>query len=234
MSSIGNHNIKYLPVLKEKEIVEVIKSISGKEYGSIIEFRLDKDIKNAIERSFFCILFALSIKEGCDNFIFDRNMMIDYLVNKSIAKLSIQKEKIYAQIIRVEIIFIDKKLGKIPFSELGADFDIDNLLKSGLIYKDTSEYLYLPLPIIPQCLSEEGVRLKYKDINEIVKSEEKIIKWRYHLSILFRKLTYNESKNIFGEIVRKYPGIASIIIRDGIKSMRQSDLPTSNECGKML
>lgn len=234
MSLIANDNIKYLPVLKEDEIVEIIESISGKEYGSTIGFRLDKDIKNAIERPFFCILFALSIRENCNNFIFDRNRMIDYLVNKSIAKLSIQKEKIYDQIIRLAIIFIDKKFSKIHFSEIGSEFDIDNLLKSGLIYKDNSEYLYFPLPIIPQWLSAEGVRLKYKNINEIVNSEEQIIKWRYPLSILFGKLTYNESKDIFGEIVRKYPGIASIIIRDGIKSIRQNDLPTSNECGKML
>lgn len=234
MSSISNDNIKYLPVLKENEIVEIIESISGKGYGSTIGFRLDKDIKDAIERPFFCILFALSIKDNYNDFIFDRNRMIDYLVNKSIAKLSIQREKIYDQIIRLSIIFINKRLGKIHFSELGSDFDIDDLLKSGLIYKDNSEYLYFPLPIIAQWLSAEGVRLKYMNIDEIVKSEEQIIKWRYPLSILFGKLTYNESKDIFGEIVRKYPGVASIIIRDGIKSVRQSDLPTSIECGKML
>jgi len=234
MSLINNHNIKYLPVLKNDEIVEIIECISGKEYVSSIGFRLDKDIKDAIERPFFCILFALSIKENCNNFIFDRNRMIDYLVNRSIAKLSLQKEKIYDQIIRLSIIFIDKKLGKIHFSELGSDFDIDDLLKSGLIYNDNSEYLYFPLPIIPQWLSAEGVRLKYKNIDEIIKSEEQIIKWRYPLSLLFGKLTYNESKDIFGKIVSKYPGVASIIIRDGIKTTRQSDLPTANECGKML
>ena len=63
--------------------------------------------------------------------------------------------------------------------------DIDNLLKSGLIYKDNNEYLYFPLPIIPQWLSAEGLRLQYKSIDEIIKSEEQIIKWRYSLSILF-------------------------------------------------
>lgn len=234
MSLISNDNMEQLPALKDDEIIEIIKCICGKEYTTLkIEFGLDKDIKNAIKRPFFCILFALSIKDN-DNIAFDRNKMIDYLVNKSLLKLSIQKEKIYNQLIRLSIIFIDKRLGKIHLSELGSSFDIDNLLKSGLIYKDNNEYLYFPLPIIPQWLSAEGLRLQYKSIDEIIKSEEQIIKWRYSLSILFGKLTYEESKSIFAKIVSTYPGVASIIIRDGIKTKRQSELPIASECGEML
>ncbi|MBD7910035.1 hypothetical protein [Clostridium cibarium] len=234
MSLLNNYNIKYLPLLKDEEMVEIIECISGIDYEPTIGARLDKDIKETIERPFFCILFALSMKDKYNNFIIDRNKMIDYLVNNLIAKISKQKEKIYEQIIRLSIILVDNKFCKIHLSELGSNFDIDDLLKSGLIYKDDNEYLYFPLPIIPQWLSAEGIRLKYKDIDEIIESEEQVIKWRYPLSILFGKLSYNESKKFFAKIVSLYPGVASIIIRDGIKTIRKSNLPSASECGKML
>jgi len=234
ISLINNIKVEYLPVLCREEIVEIIECITGRKSDSIIGFRLDKEILRAIERPFFCILFALYMKENGTSFIFDRNRMIDYLVNKSISNLSKQKEKLYEQLIRLSVICIDNKLGKVHISDLGSDFDIVELSKSGLVYKDNNEYINFPLPIIPQWLSAEGLKLKYKDINDIIESEEQIIKWRYPLSISFGKITYNESKNIFGKIVCKYPGVASIILRDGITTIREGDLPAAYKCGEML
>lgn len=234
ISLVNNIKVEYLPVLCREEIVEIIECITEKISDSTIGFRLDKEILKAIERPFFCILFALNMKENGMSFIFDRNRMIDYLVNKSISNLSKQKEKLYEQLIRLSVICIDNKLGKVHISDLGNDFDIVELSKSGLVYKDNNEYINFPLPIIPQWLSAEGLRLNHKDINDIIKSEEQIIKWRYPLSISFGKMAYNESKNIFGKIICKYPGVASIILREGITTVRQSDLPTPYECGEML
>lgn len=240
MSLINGNEVKYLPVLSDTEIIEIIKYISGIDYSSIIEYSVNREIKDALQIPFFCILFSLYIKDNNEKFnfnganIFSRNELIDYLLNKSIMKLSKRKKEIYKQLIKLSIIFIDNKLGKIHLSELENVFDIDELLKSGFVYKSNDEYIYFPLIIIAQWLSAEGIRVGYKDIDEIIKSESQIIKWRYSLSILFGKLTYNESKIIFGKIVSKYPAVASIIIRDGITTSRQNNLPSAYECGEML
>lgn len=52
--------------------------------------------------------------------------------------------------------------------------------------------------------------------------------------ILFSQMTFEESLEYFSVIVKKMPGIASRIIRDGIRFGQHIKLPSENECGEMI
>ena len=95
-------------------------------------------------------------------------------------------------------------------------------------------YFSFPLPIVAQWLAAEGIRHRRIEIESILVDEDTASRWRYPLSILFSQMSYEESLELFTKIIKKMPGIASIIIRDGIRFGNIEEFPAAYKCGVMI
>ena len=92
-------------------------------------------------------------------------------------------------------------MNKILISELDISTKLSDILSTGLLQLD-GDYISFGLPIIPQWLAAEAIRDHYLDVEEIVKTNASIIRWRYPLMILFGNLSFEESKSLMNNVLK--------------------------------
>ncbi len=128
---------------------------------------------------------------------------------------------------------IDRDFGDVHISEIHFLSNIENVMATGFVSL-VNNYISFPLPIIAQWMATEAIRLRIIDIDSIISNSHRINKWLYSLSILFSQISFEESLELFSKIVRKSPGTASRIIRDGIRFDTMISFPDAYECGELL
>ena len=194
---------------------------------------LDEKLDNLLLKPFFCIIYALFRAEPLSRAKTDMDL-VTVFINKSIEKLKGDKSEILSQLEKLAILSVKKNLGRIHRSELDANVNIEDLLKTGFIVPTDGDYYSFPLPIVTQWLAAEAIRHNKIPIEDIISSEESTSRWRYSLSILFSQMPFEQSKDIFSKIVNNTPGTAALIIRDGIRFGEATELPSALDCGQML
>lgn len=224
------HVVSMKPLSFDESMGIIEKIVDSNNHISQIRALGDK-ISDTICNPFFAILFAQYLeKNNC--VILSKQDLIEFLIKKSIAPLGME-ESLLTQLEKLSIMYVEHQMNKILISSMNSAFNILEILKTGLIQLD-GDYIYFGLPIVPQWLAAKAIKDHLIDIHSIINNDYSIIKWRYPLMILFGNISFEESIDIFSEVVLKYPGIASRIIRDNIITDYIDSLPSPNQCAEMI
>ncbi|MEA5057940.1 MAG: SMEK domain-containing protein [Anaerotignum propionicum] len=217
------------------EKCQLFATVSGldQSFAESEFLHLDPKLDNLLSRPFFCIIYALFKVEPRSWAKTDMDLVTAF-ITKSVEKLKGNGNEVLSQLEQLAVLSVNKNLGRVHRSELDDNINIEILLKTGFITPSDAEYYSFPLPIVTQWLAAEAIRHKIISIKDIICNEDAISRWRYSLSILFSQMSFRESQNIFSTIVHRAPGIASIIIKDGIRFGESNELPSAFECGQML
>lgn len=186
-----------------------------------------------LSKPFFAIIYALYMKntnQGINN----EMDLVSLFINKSFQPYIKKNSNIYDIFAQLAVLCIDRNLGYINHTEFDNNIDCDKLLTSGFFITDARGNYTFSLPIVAQWLGAYAIRKNLINIDDIISDKSKVIKWRYTLSILFSQMTYDESAIYFSKLVLSMPGIASIIIRDGIKFESAINLPSADICAKRI
>jgi len=236
-----------MSILAGKEILP-IKQLSLPEVNSLycqinhldsynVEYHINDTNKNQmlkmLSKPFFAIIYSLYMNNTNCNLKNEMDLT-SLFIEKSISPYIQKNHDIYDIFDQLAILSIDRNLGYINKSEISEHVDCNKLLSSGFLITDGKDNYSFSLPIVAQWLGAHAIRKNAIKIDEILKDRLKVIKWRYSLSILFSQMTYEESAKYFTQIVFKMPGVASIVIRDGINFESAINLPSSDICGKRL
>lgn len=236
MTILAGKNTIYIPQLSLSEINTLYCQINKLD-SYHVENRFNSANRNAmlkmLSKPFFAIIYSIYMKDS-NNYLKNEMDLVSLFINKSIQPYIIKNPNIYETFDQLAILSIDRNLGYIHRSEIKESVNCDKLLSSGFFITDGHGNYTFSLPIVAQWIGAHAIRNNCIDINEILNSKDKVIKWRYSLSILFSQITYEESANYFSKIVLKMPGIASIIVRDGINFESAIDLPSADICGKRI
>ncbi|MFV0343884.1 MAG: hypothetical protein ACK5JH_13520, partial [Anaerocolumna sp.] len=236
MSIIPENNIR-IPIqqLSSYDRCVLFATISGVDQSNAehVFQHLDNKLIDLLSRPFFCTIFALFKAEPRSWAKTDMDLVATF-INKSVEKLKIDSKAILSQLEYLAVISVNKNLGRIHRSEIDIEINIEPVLKTGFLTLSCADYFSFPLPIVAQWLAAEAIRHKILSVEDILSNEDTISRWRYTLSILFSQISFKESQSIFASIVQKTPGIASLIIRDGIRFGSADEFPPAYECGQML
>ena len=201
-----------------------------------IELQLDKANRDAIlktlSKPFFAIIFSVYFEKN--HYIKSELELLSNFIEKSFNPYKDKYPNLCDILSRLAVLSLERNLGYLHKSEIDPMIDCEQLLKSGYFLKDERNNYTFSLPIFVQWFGADAIRKKYIDIDEILANKENVLKWRYSLSILFSQITYEESIEYFSKIIFKMPGIASIIIRDGLFLEYSVSLPSADICGKRI
>lgn len=201
-----------------------------------VELQLDganKDvILKVLSKPFFAIIFSVHFEKN--HYIRSELELMSFFIENSINPYKDKYPDLLDSLAHLAILSLERDFGYIHKSEIDPMIDCEQLLKSGYFLKDECNNYAFSLPILVQWFGADAIRKKYIDIDEILESKEKVLKWRYSLSILFSQITYEESKEFFSKIIKKMPSFASIIIRDGVFFEDSISLPSSDISGKRI
>lgn len=237
---------RHMSILTRKESITV-KLLSLSEINTLfcqiteldnydIELQLDSADKDVIlkvlSKPFFAILFSVYFEKN--HYIRSELELMSIFIEKSIYPYKDKYPDLIDSLAHLAVLSLERDLGYINKSEIDPMIDCEQLLKSGYFFKDECNNYAFSLPILVQWFGAVAIRKKYIDIGEILESKEKVLKWRYSLSILFSQITYEESKEYFTKIIEKMPEIASIIVRDGVLFEDSIVLPSSDISGKRI
>jgi len=225
-------NIQELTNAERCELVALMSN-TDLEYVERVFSHLDKNIDKLLYKPFYCIIYALYNMNSYYRFTNEIDLITEF-INKSIDKLKNKQRDICSQLEQIAILAVNYNLSPVHKSRLGVNININDILKTGFVILLDDEYFSFPLPIIAQWLAAEGIRSNKILIDDILCDENTISRWRYPLSILFSKISYEESFAIFSAIIDKIPGTASLIIKDGIRFGYADKLPTAYECGRKI
>lgn len=216
MSILTGKKIVYMPLLNNQQINNLCRKITGDDAFRIERyFRNDKNkISKMLEKPFFVILYAKYIENG--RYLRNEIELIDIFVNNSLQPYLKKNPNIEMQMEQIAIMAINRNYSSILTFEIPVEIDQDELLKSGFFRMQKDKYYTCTFPIIIQWLGARAIRNNLVDIYEIINKDERLFQWRYSITILFSQMTFEESEKYFRFIVEKKPGIASVIIRDGI------------------
>lgn len=234
LSSINEANIIQMKTMNDNEIDELFSSVTGLE--SRVSFYRNHSSKRMdywkmLDRPFFLLIYALYVNNK--EFVIKNDIdIVALFIDKMLQKHNLAKTNAYENLLQLAILSINKNLSSIHRSEM--DFDPDEIVKTGLVTAEHHSFYSFPFPIVAQWLAAEALRKGLVNHDDIVGNRRILLKWRYPLSILFSISSFDGSKALFSEIVSKYPGVAGIIINEGIKSERQIQLEDSYTCGEKL
>lgn len=232
---INTSNSIEIQELSEEEQCKIISLITGynrqpnNKLSMVAKHKWDK----ILTKPFYCILFALFEADSI-RWAKTEIDLISEFINNSIGKLKYNNKSVLLALEEIAIRAVNKNFEPILIYEIDLDIEIEELVKTGFISLSDDNYYVFPLTIIAEWLASEAIRQKKIYINDILDNKSTAYRWRYTLSILFTQLTYDESKNIFSELVLKMPGLAAIIIRDGIRFGNSIKLPSPFSCGIMI
>ena len=234
LSSINEANIIQMKTLDDNEIDELFSAVTGLESRvSLYRKHSSKgmDYWKMLDRPFFLLIYALHINNR-DIVIKSNIDVVALFIDKMLQKHNLTKTDAFEKLLQLAILSVNKNLGSVHRSEM--DFDPDEIVKTGLVTAEHSSYYSFPFPIVAQWLAAEALRKGLVNNGDIVGNRRILLKWRYPLSILFSISSFDGSKALLSEIVRKYPGVAGVIINDGIKTEKQIQLEDSYTCGEKL
>lgn len=232
--SILESEKKYpMPPVSEEKSEKLFSMINNDQKMNMHIFHgnNEKAFKEMLNKPLFVLLYALYAKDakGISNAMDLVNLFID----KSLSKVLKRNANIKKELEEMAVLAINKELGSINQTELGNNLDIDTLLSTGFISKRKDSYIFI-LPIIAQWLGAMAIRDGIVKIEDIIYDTEALFAWRYSLSILFSQITFQESEDYFIKIVQAAPGMASLIIKDGICFERSGSMTRESISGRRL
>lgn len=216
----------------DEECLVLYNIISNSTDGEHTFRWISENMRKTLSKPFFCIIFALFKAEPKGWAKQDIDLIIA-LVTKSMQKAGQSAEVAFSDLASIASKAVDRNYGDVHISEIHFRGSIELVLATGFISLSNG-YISFPLPIIAQWMAAEAIRRNIVDIDDIISNMHRIDSWLYSLSILFSQLSFEESLNVFARIVQKSPGIASRIIRDGIRFDQLASLPPAYECGEKL
>ena len=200
--------------LSIKEINKLYCLINDDLHNNI-EYLLGKNKKallQTLSKPFCAVLYSLYRK---NNYLYNEMDFIKIFISKSVNKVIIKYPECEEDIKKLAIRAIDFNFGNIDKSEVRSIAKMNELLLTGLFIEE-ERGISFTLPITAQWFAAEALREGVVSIEEILNNESRLIKWTYPLAFLFNQMTFDESKQLFGKIVDKAPGFASIIVRAGV------------------
>lgn len=222
--------------LLEDQIISLISLISGKEKTDISRrlFSIEKDLKETLKRPFFVLPYALLLEQEGDYFNPTYSGLISKFVDRTLSKGVVAKSDIAVTLEQIAIRSIDHNIGKVHVSEIGEKNVYAVLQQTGFLFLHQDNTVSFPLPIFAQWFAAEGILHKYVSIDDILSDRTRASRWRYAFSLMFSKMTFEESLDLFSKIVKKDTGLVADIIKNGTinESMRSS--PSSLECGMKI
>lgn len=223
-----------MKTLNDHEIDELYSIVTGTE--SRVSFYRRYSVKHLdywkmLDRPFFLLVYALYITN--QDFAIKNDIdAVAVFIDKILRKYNLTKTDSYDKLMHLAVASVNKNLGSIHRSEI--DFDLDDIVTTGLVITEANSYYTFPFPIVVQWLASDALKRGIVNINNITSNKRNLLKWRYPLSIYFSRASFDGSKELFADIASKYPGIAGIIVCDGIKSEKQIKLDDSLTCGEKL
>ena len=228
VSVIESENIYKMPPLSLKQAEELYSQINNgsKMEKSVFYGNNREAFEKMLTKPLFTILYSLYFKErNC--FLSSAMDLVNIFVEKSLDKVLKRNPEIKTQLEELAVLSINSNLGYINKSELYGMYDDTSLLATGFIYKKQDSYCFV-LPIVAQWLGAMAIRDNLISIENIIEDTEILFSWRYSLSILFSQISFEESEKHFSKILQKTPGMASLIVSDGICFEGSGSLPTKS------
>lgn len=234
LSIIEDEYIYPMPPLTPKEYRALYSLINnGKVINNSLFYQYNADaFKEMISIPLFSILFSLYYKDKGD-YISNPMDLVNVFVQQSLKKVLRLKPEVKTQLEKLAVLTINRNLGNINQTEISEEYDGEILLSTGFLLKKQNSY-YFTLPIIAQWLGAMAIRDGMESIDDILLDAEMTFAWRYSLSILFSQITFEESEEYFSKILRVAPGMASLVVRDGVCFESIGSLPIKNVSGCRL
>lgn len=226
-------NINPLSIPEINSLFSQINNLESYNIEYLLNNTDNRQMLQMLSKPFFAIVYALYIK-NTNRRLCNEMDLVSLFINKSFQPYIKKNPNIYDIFAQLAVLCIDRNLGYINYTEFDNNIDCDKLLTSGFFITDTRGNYTFSLPIVAQWLGAYAIRKNIINIEDIIRDKSKVIKWRYTLSILFSQMTYDESAIHFSKLVLSMPGIASIIIRDGIKLESAINLPSEEICAKRI
>lgn len=228
----GKMNKLVVIPLSLEEQCALYSTITGEREVTARFSHLEVQMQLMLSKPFFCIIYALFKAEPKSWAKTDMDLVAAF-VDRALKDVGENASILYHDMSTLAAKSIDRNLAEIHISDIRLQGRLDLILKTGFI-SQTGDYLSFSLPIIAQWMAAEAIRLKIICVEDIICDKTRTDRWLYALSILFSQMTFEESLDYFSMIVQTMPGVASRIIRDGLRFGQAKALPSAYECGKKL
>ena len=227
-----SNNIAYVKPLGRDAARDLIMKIAGDAAPIATLNGLGETFWQTVANPFFAIICGVYLKESGTAVNLSKPELIKQLIIRSINNSDFDKKlKSWLEVISSKYIF--NGMRKILISELDSSIELDVVLKTGFVHIENG-YLTFNLPIVVQWFGAEAIKSNIVKIDDIVETGNSIAAWRYSIMILIGDIPFDESFNIFSLIVKRYPGIASTIIKDNIIYEENESLPSVYECANRI
>lgn len=222
----------HMPSLSMDEELNLMKKVTGEKIHLMTLHALDSSMQRTLSKPFFCILYAILTTTFSKHYKQEIDLITEF-VYKTIS--DDPDSDLLPDLAQIAQKTIDRNHGLVHITDLSLHTPNNDLLKTGfLLYKDKERSFEYTLPIIAQWMASEAIILNQIQINDIITDEERLSRWIYPLSILFYRLTFKDSLEIFSKIVQERPGVAAYILKNGVSLESNISLPSSQECEDMI
>lgn len=221
-----------MPSLSMDEELNLMKNVTEEKIHLMTLHTLDESMQKTLSKPFFCILYATLTTAFSKHYKQEIDLITEF-VYKTIP--DDPDSDLLPDLAQIAQKTIDRNHAPVHITDLSLHTPNNDLLKTGfLLYKDKERSFEYTLPIIAQWMASEAIILNQIQINDIIADEERLSRWIYPLSILFYRLTFKDSLNIFSKIVQEKPGVAAYILKNGISLESNISLPSAQECENMI
>ena len=233
--SLAGHTYS-IPCLSESRVIELISMVSGIDQMTISRHinNVENEIHETLRRPFFTILYANLLKQKGDYIGITYSSLIEQFVDRALIKCGSGRDDIIITLEHISILAVDRNIGKVHLSEVEDKNVYQTLKQTGFLVLHPDNTVSFPLPIFAQWFAAEGILHRYISLDDILDDEVRASRWRYAFSLMFNKMTFDESLEFFAKIVKKDTGAVAEIIKNGTTNEWMEVLPSPLECGKMI
>ena len=226
------HNIS---CLSEERTIELISMVSGKGKDNVHSrfFSMEEGIKKTLRFPLFSLLYGVLMNQAGEYFYPSYSQLISSFIDKTL-KGELEKDEIVITLEKIAILSVDRNLGKVHVSEIRGDNIHRVLQHTGFLFLHLDNTVSFSLPIIAQWFAADGIIHKAVSIDDILDDAMRSSRWRYAFSLMFSRMTFEESLEIFSKIIFRDIGSAAMIINNGTINEYMEVTDSSLECGKKI
>ena len=233
---VYRENTYNIPCLSNERVIELISTISGKERNDISNrfHYMESDIRDTLKRPFFSLLYSVLLQNAGEYSFPSYPKLISQFIDIVLSKVGADRDRVTTTLERVAICAIDRNMGKVCISDIQQGDIYFTIQNTGFLFLHRDNTVSFPLPIIAQWFAAEALIHKEVLIDEILGDRMRSSRWRYAFSLMFSKMSFEESIELFSKIIEKDIGSAADIIKRGTINDYLEVSLSPLECGNRI
>lgn len=208
-----HEDVVTLPLLTEKKGTALARLACGDAWSRAHPEKWSASVREAVRWPLFALLTGVYLRGKTIGKSHTYSDLLEHLIERSLMPAGAASAAGSHVLKRLAVLSVDTGRSLVPASEVGTRAEVQELLNSRLVEKQ-SNLIGLSLDILGEWLAGESLAEGEPDVDELLTDPARLYRWRYPLMAVIGSKDFETASAILGSLTHRWPAMASRLVSE--------------------